>query len=359
MAFAPQRGSNTLRTGWHDTLARMDHAERFPVIVGPTAGGKTALAVEVALRLGVDAAGELRGEVVTADSIQIYRGLDIGSAKPTPEERGGVRHHLIDIVEPTDEFTVHDWLRAAEACIADIRARGHVPIVVGGTHLYVKGFIDGMFEGPGADEALRVQLRARGLTALREELSRVDPSAAAKIHPNDERRTIRALEVFLLTGKPISEHQRQWDQPTDMSCQEAPSDGGAVRVAGRRRDCVLVGLDWPTEAINRRINARVRQMIDAGLVEECRTLHAGGRLGIQAREALGYKQLIEHLERRCSLDDAIEEIKIQTRRFAKNQRTWLKRLRLTPGSVWINAEETPSEQWPDIVLAAMKAVAGR
>jgi len=323
-------------------------SERFPVIIGPTAGGKTALAVEVALRLGVDAAGEPRGEVVTADSIQIYRGLDIGSAKPTTQERRGVRHHLIDIVDPTDEFTVHDWLRAADVCIAEIRERGHVPIVVGGTHLYVKGLLDGMFEGPGADEALRGRLRERGLAVLREELSRVDPVAAAKIHPNDERRTIRALEVFVLTGKPISEHQRQWDQPSDVRTD----DGRAARSVGRRRDGVLIGLDWPTEAINRRINARVRQMIDAGLVEECRALHAAGRLGVQSREALGYKQLVEHLERRCSLDDAIEEIKIQTRRFAKNQRTWLKRLRLTPGSVWINAEETPGEQWADIVLKA-------
>lgn len=305
---------------------------RFPVIVGPTAGGKTALAVEVALALAPFGGGE----VVTADSIQIYRGLDIGAAKPTPDERRGVPHHLIDIVDPTDEFTVHDWLRAAEAAIADIQSRGRIPVVVGGTHLYIKGFIDGMFDGPGGDEALREQLRARGLPALRQELERVDPAAAARIHANDERRTVRALEVFTLTGKTISDHQQQWD-----------------REDRRRKDCVLIGLDWSTEAINRRINARVRQMIEHGLVDECRDLHVARRFGLQSCEALGYKQLIEHFEGGRPLDEAVEEIKIQTRRFAKNQRTWLKRLRLTAGSLWINADEMPPETWPQRVMAAL------
>lgn len=304
----------------------------FPVIVGPTAGGKTTLAVEVALALAPFGGGE----VVTADSIQIYRGLDIGAAKPTPHERRGVPHHLIDIVDPTDEFTVHDWLHAAESVIADIQSRSRIPVVVGGTHLYIKSFIDGMFDGPGGDGALREQLRARGLPTLRQELERVDPAAASRIHANDERRTVRALEVFLLSGKTISDHQQQWD-----------------RDERRRKDCILVGLDWSTEAINRRINARVRLMIEHGLVDECRSLYNDRQFGLQSREALGYKQLIEHFEGRRVLDEAIEEIKIQTRRFAKSQRTWLKRLRLTPGSLWINADESAAGTWAAQVMAKL------
>jgi tRNA dimethylallyltransferase len=310
--------------------------DRFPVIVGPTAGGKSSLAVAVAHTLAGMGVGS---EIVTADSVQVYRGLDIGSAKPTLAQQEGIPHHLIDLCEPDGpSFTVVDWLRDAERAISEIRARGNVPIVVGGTHLYVKAFLEGMFEGPGTDESLREELRAMGLPALRAELERVDPEAAARIHPNDERRTVRALEVFRLTGLPISGHQGQWDQ------------GGKPR-----DDCVLVGLDWPSEAINPRINARVREMVALGLVEEVRSLHAAKRLGAQAREALGYKQIVAHLEGRCSLDEAIEKTKIETRRFGKNQRTWLKRLRMTRGSVWIDASSTPVERWAGIVIAAMQA----
>ena len=318
---------------------------RFPVIVGPTAGGKSSLAVAVAHALKTQHAARSTphaptpaAEIVTADSIQIYRGLDIGSAKPTIAQQEGIPHHLIDLCEPdaSTPFTVVDWLREAEAAIAAIKARGAVPIVVGGTHLYIKAFLEGMFAGPGTDEALRETLRAMGLPALRAELERVDPQAAARIHPNDERRTVRALEVFRLTGQPISGHQGQWDQ------------GGKPR-----DDCVLVGLDWPSEAINPRINARVREMLTLGLVDEVRSLHKASRLGPQAREALGYKQILAHLEGRCTLDEAIEKTKIETRRFGKNQRTWLKRLRLTPGSLWIDAATTPAEDWPKLVLEAM------
>lgn len=308
----------------------MTGARRFPVIVGPTAGGKTALAVQVAHAIG--------GEVVTADSVQIYRGLDIGSAKPTLEEREGVPHHLIDIAEPDarEPFTVNDWLGAAERAIAEIQGRGKVPVVVGGTHMYVKAFLEGLFEGPGADEELREELRQRPLEELRSELARVDPAAAARIHANDQRRTIRALEVFRLTGTPITQLQTQWDQ----------EEHG-------RRDCVLVGLDWPTEAINRRINERVRGMMERGLEAEARGLWSTGRLGVQAREALGYKQLIEFFERRCTLEEAVEEIKIRTRGLGKSQRTWLKRLRTTAGSVWIDAGNVGAAEWKGIVVQAV------
>lgn len=299
------------------------HVSRFPVIVGPTAGGKSALAVAVAHRLTRERG--VTAEIVSADAYQVYRKMDIGTAKPTEREREGITHHLIDIVEPTERFTLSDWLARAERVIEDCRRRGAVPIVVGGTHLYVKALLEGMFEGPGADEALRETLRAMGREALRAELERVDPEAARRIHPNDERRTIRALEVFRLTGSTISAQQTQWD--------------GAGRA---RTDALLVGLEWETEAINRRINARVREMMERGLREEVRALATGAEdgtslLGPTAREALGYKQIVEHLEGTRTLDEAVESIKIETRRFAKNQRTWLRRLRATPGSLWIDA----------------------
>jgi len=304
----------------------------YPVIVGPTAGGKSSLAVEVALALGG------RAEVVTADAFQVYRGMDIGTAKPGPDEQRGIAHHLIDLVDPSEPFTIFDWLRRAERVIADIRSRGSLPIVVGGTHLYVKAFLDGMFEGPEVDPALRESLRARPLAELRAELERVDPGAARRIHAADARRTARALEVFHQTGTPISALQQQWD-----------------RDSHRREGCVLIGLDWPAELINPRINARVKQMIGRGLVEEARRLHGRGALGPQAREALGYKQLIAHFEGACALDEAVEKIKIETRRFGKNQRTWLKRLRSTPGSVWIDAAALPAEEWSQVVLRSVNA----
>ncbi len=326
---------------------------RFPVIVGPTAGGKTALAVEVALefaRRGVGSgeppeasarradlpkANPTAAEIISADSMLLYKGLDIGAAKPTAAERRGVPHHLIDIIEPTERFSVHQWLAEAERLIGEIKARGGVPVVVGGTHLYVKALLEGMFEGPGADEAVRAEFFAMPPAERRALLERVDPAAAGRIHPNDERRTVRALEVWRLTGRPISEHQGQWDR-------------------GARADCVLVGLDWPTEAINGRINARVKQMMADGLLEEARGLWEAGRLGPQAREGLGYKQLAAHFEGRCSLEEAVEEIKIETRRFAKNQRTWLKRLRTTPGAIWLEMPgEGPQKQAQVIVDACL------
>ncbi len=332
----------------------------LPVIVGPTAGGKSALAVALAHRL---ASRNHPAEILSADAYQVYRHMDIGTAKPTLTEREGIPHHLIDIVEPTERFTLHDWLSRAEAQIEDCRRRNVTPIVVGGTHLYIKSLLEGLFEGPAADESLRAELRALGPAALRAELERIDPQAASRIHPNDERRTIRAIEVFRLTGTPISAHQKQWDQPDDASTSRV------------RPDALLIGLDWPTELINPRINARVKDMISRGLVEEVRALHfpsdhpGTSLFGPTAREALGYKQLIAWLDRTHAntspidqrraatlLDDTIEEIKIETRRFAKNQRTWLRRLRTTPRSIWLDASAGPDvNAWAERVVQAIDA----
>lgn len=309
---------------------------RYPIIAGPTAGGKTALAVAAAHAFNQQA-GEPTTEIISADSMLIYRGLDIGSAKPTEAERCGIPHHLIDIADPTERFTVHDWLTLATRTINEVRERGHVPIVVGGTHLYLKALLEGLFEGPPENPALREALAALPRDELRRRLEASDPAAAERLHPNDLRRTIRALEVFEATGTPISALQRQWDQNS-----QAPGT----------QNSVLIGLDWPSEALNPRINARVRAMMVAGLLDEVRSLHASGRLGTQAREGLGYKQLLAYLEGDTTLDEAVEQIKIETRRFAKNQRTWLRRLRAIPGSIWIDAAATPPDQSAAIVLRA-------
>lgn len=311
----------------------------IPLIIGPTASGKSGLAVEVALRLRNEQGTP--AEVVTADAFQIYTAMDIGTAKPTPAEQRGVPHHLIDLVDPfaLRTFTVSDWLSHAHAAIDDIRCRGSTPIVCGGTSLYVQSLLRGLFDGPPADESLRAQHQALPPAQLRTELEAVDPAAAERIHPNDLRRTVRAIEVFRLTGKPISAWQTQWE--TDA----APSSGDAAALRFR----VFV-LTWSPEDLNRRINARVRHMMDAGLLDEVRTLAARGQLNAQAREALGYKQLLAHLAdpRGLPLSDAVEKIKIETRRFAKNQRTWMKRLAC--GGTGIPGD-LPTDRAAEIVLS--------
>ena len=288
--------------------------------MGATASGKTSLAVAVARTL-LDAGTP--AEVISADSVQIYRGMDIGSAKPDDAEKQGVPHRLIDVCDPRERYTVKDWLDAAEDAVADIRAAGGVPIVAGGTHLYMKAFLEGLFEGPDPDPQLRAELSATPLPTLRDELERVDPAAAQRIHPADLRRTVRAIEVHRLTGTPISEHQRQWDR-------------------GRRDDAFVVRLAWETPELNRRINARVKQMMEQGFLGEVRRLLDANAMGEQAREALGYKQLAAHLRGACALDEAVERIKIDTRRFAKNQRTWLRRLGAVPGKKSEDAQENDS-----------------
>ncbi len=319
---------------------------RIPVIAGPTAGGKSALALAMARRLG----GPGAAEIVSADAFQVYRGMDIGTAKASPDEREGIVHHAIDVADPRDRFTVADWLALARRGVDEIRARGRTPIVVGGTHLYIKAFLDGLMEAPPGDDAARQALRARDPASLRAELERVDPAAAARIHANDLRRTIRALEVFHATGVPISSRQTQWDH-------RSPDAPGA--------DSILVILHWPKELLNPRINARVRDMIARGLADEARALWARGDLGgrnedeplTQAGEALGYKQLVAHFWGRCTLDEAVERIKVETRRFAKNQRTWLNRLRAYSPSIVIDASVTPAEAWPDAAASALEGMA--
>jgi tRNA dimethylallyltransferase len=308
------------------------------LILGPTAGGKTRVAIDLALRLPEG------GECICCDSMQVYRGMDIGTAKPTATEQAEVPHHLLDVVDPSDDcFSVDRWLELAEAAITDIQSRGRRPIVVGGTNLYVQAFLRGLMPGPPPALALRSRLGEMELSELRQWLERIDPAAAQRIHANDRKRTIRAIEVFEQTGRRISEQQTQWDRPRSALSDQ---NGEAVRSSESvsADQPIIIGLDFPVEIINRRINARVNAMMQAGFLEEVSRLHQAGKLGRNAREALGYKQLIEFLEGRATLTEAVEQIKIRTRRFAKQQRSWLRRFRGFANSAWIDAvDKTPQE----------------
>lgn len=299
----------------------MTQPHRIVVIAGPTAGGKSELAVQVA--------GACGGEIISADSMQVYRQLNAGTAKPTPAQREAAPHHLIDCVDTTESWTVADWLERAERLIVEIQRRGRWPIVAGGTNLYLKALLEGMFEGPPADDAFRAAQAGTPAAALHRRLHRVDPEAAARIDANDHKRLVRALEVHHLTGRPISQLQRQWSEARDKSYRHNP---------------IMIGLQWPTPMINRRINARVKAMFDRAvgedLVTETRRLLEAGVLGEQARQAIGTKQVLDHLGGRYTLDEAIERVKIDTRRFAKAQRTWLKRYR---GVRWLDASAMTTE----------------
>lgn len=273
-------------------------------VLGCTASGKGAVGRELARRHG--------GEIISIDSMKVYRRMDIGTAKPTAMHRNETPHHLVDVVEPSEEFSVAQYVTMAEAAISGIHQRGRPIFVVGGTPLYVKGLTEGLFEGPGANQEIRDRLRAQaeeaGPASLFAELQRVDPVAAERIHVNDLRRTVRALEVYELTGRPISELQQQWNQQEN------------------RYNCRFIGLRRSKEEQSQRTNERVRRMIEKGLVGEVEALCGESKpLSETARKAVGYAEIIDHLQGRTSLADAIEMIKINTRKLAKSQRTWFKR----------------------------------
>lgn len=302
------------------------------LILGPTAGGKTALALALARRLPQGA------ECISADSMQVYRGMDIGTAKSTPQERAEVAHHMIDVADPhADAFTLADWLAGAEAAIEQTHARGRHALVVGGTNLYVKTLLEGMLSAPAPNAQLRLALEARPTEVLRSDLEQRDPLAASRIHPNDRRRAIRAIEVHMQTGTPITTLQAQWrERPTAL-----PTGWHAV------------GLEWPVDAINARINARVAHMFETGFVREVVALAADGPLTRQAVEAVGYHEVLQHLAGELTEEQAVEATKVRTRRLGKQQRAWLRRFRAVPDSVWIEALDTPTEAMADTVLKKM------
>lgn len=275
-------------------------------ILGCTASGKSALGHVLAQRIGA--------EIISVDSMKIFRRMDIGTAKPSAARRSEIPYHLIDVVEPAEDYSVAQFVRAAEAAIADITARGRHVLCVGGTALYIKSLSEGLFEGPSANEAIRARLKDRadreGAPALHAELARIDPAAAERIHPNDLRRIVRGLEVHELTGQPITALQTQWDrQRTNYAC-------------------TFIGLRRDLEDQNQRTNRRVHRMVDEGLVAEVTRLLAEDRpLSTTARQALGYAEMIAHLSGEVSLEEAVEAIKINTRQFSKAQRTWFRRFR--------------------------------
>ena len=273
------------------------------LILGVTASGKG--------RLAFDLAKSTDAEILSIDSMKVYRRMDIGTAKPPKEAREGVRYHLIDLVEPSDSFSVGAFLDAATETVEHIKGRNRKIVAVGGTALYIKSLLYGLFEEAGSDEQIRSELRMRaqaeGLEKLHRELASIDPVAAERINLNDARRIIRALEVYTITGKPISSFQKQWQ--TRMP----------------KHDWTIIGLRREKTDASGRINQRVKKMIEVGLVDEVKALLDEEKpLSQQARCAIGYAEIIEHLSGRMDLKDAIEQIKINTRRLAKGQRTWFK-----------------------------------
>ncbi|MHC4401821.1 MAG: tRNA (adenosine(37)-N6)-dimethylallyltransferase MiaA [Planctomycetota bacterium] len=274
-------------------------------LTGPTAGGKTAV--------GVALAGRIDAEVVSLDSMALYRGMDVGTAKPSPEDRRAVPHHLIDVIDPHEQHSLAQYVDMACRASDEIRGRGRHVLFVGGTPLYLKGLLRGIFQGPPADWEFRERLEKE---AGREEpgflhrrLAEVDPTAAERLHPNDTRRLIRALEVFEKTGRPISEWQGQFD------------------VGHQPETCRVFVLHWPRGELHRRIDRRVDRMIAAGLVDEVRALLEGPRpLSRTAAQGVGYREVIEHLTGKRDLAETIERIKAHTRRFARRQLTWFRSL---------------------------------
>ena len=279
---------------------------KIVVITGPTASGKTAL--------GVALCQKLNGEVVSADSMQIYRRMTIGTAKPTPEEMQGVKHHMIDVAEPEENWSVARYVEAAAACVEDILARGKLPVIVGGTGLYIDSLLSGRtFAGGPVNEALRQELSERydeiGAEGLLGELRKVDPVRAAKLHPGDKKRIVRALEVFILTGKTITQH--------DAETKAIPPRWEAAKLA----------LDFENrQDLYDRIDRRVDDMFARGLMDEVRALlDSGVPEGCTSMQAIGYKEAVAAVRGDCSEAEARALIQQESRRYAKRQLTWFRR----------------------------------
>lgn len=300
------------------SAGRPEAEETLLVIVGPTAVGKSEMAVELALRLG--------GEVLTADAMQVYRGLDIGTDKPPPEARRGVPHHLLDLVEPTENFSAALYRVHGRRVLQEVRRRGALPIVCGGTGLYIRAFVDDHLPAragyhPEVRRHLEQQVQRLGAQALHERLAWLDPRAAARIHPNDARRIVRALEIYQATGTPPSELLEQ------------------ARRAARPLPAVWVGLTRPREELYRRIHQRVDDQVRRGLVEETRRLlELGVAAGHTAMQALGYKEMARYLRGELAFAEAIEELKHRTRRYARRQWIWFK---ADPRITWFDLSADP------------------
>ena len=305
--------------------------DRIICVVGPTASGKTKLAVQLAKAYD--------GEVVSCDSMQIYKHMDIGTAKPTPEEMEGVPHHMIDCVEPGEDFSVGKYVQLADGCVQDILSRGKTAVIAGGTGLYVDSLIAGRTFAPvprtGKREALEAQLRQEGGEAMLRKLRAVDPDAAARLHPADEKRIIRALEVYAETGRTITQH--------NLDTQQIPP----------RYRPVWIGLDYLDRAVlYRRIDLRVDLMLQAGLLDEIRALLARGvSPRTTAMQAIGYKEFFDALEGRSTLLAAADLCKQRSRNYAKRQLTWFRR---NPQLCWLRM--TGQEDFAQILAAARQNI---
>ena len=287
------------------------------MLVGPTASGKSALALEVARRLG-------DVELVSADSMQVYRGMDVGTAKPTPAEQAEIPHHLLDLADPGEDFSVARFQAAAAEAIAGVEARGHRALVVGGTGLYVQAVVDGLAL-PGEWPELKAELEAQPAGELHARLVEVDPLAASRIEPGNMRRLVRALEVTLGSGRPFSSF--------------GPGLG-AYPPTGFR----LAGVWLPRPVLAERIVARYREQVAAGFLDEVRRLRDG--MSKTARQALGYKELRDHLAGACTLDEAVERAVARTREFARRQRAWFRR---DPRITWLGAVRNPVDLLPALL----------
>ena len=304
----------------------------LPVVTGPTASGKTACAVALCRRIG--------GEVVSADSMQIYRGMELLSAVPTPEERQGVPHHLMSCVDPAERFSADAYRAAAKACIADILARGHQPVLCGGTGLYIDAVTRPMSFSMKSDPALHAELMAEadapgGRLRLHRRLAAIDPEAAEKLHANDVRRVVRAIEIHQLTGITQTEHSRRDRQR-----------------AGDYHE-ILFALDWPREALYRRIDARVDRMVEEGLVDEVKRLMADEALHPTAFQAIGYGQVAAALRGERTLEDAIRLTKRDSRNLAKRQLTWFRR---DDRVRWLSAQNRSAESLADEMVEIMGSI---
>ena len=284
----------------------MNEAKKVLVVAGPTASGKTALGISLALALG--------GEIVSADSMQVYRGMDIGTAKATPAERAAVPHHMLDVADPAEDYSVSRYVEEAALCCEEILSRGRVPILVGGTGLYIDSLLSGRSFSPrGEDPILRASLNAKydslGGEAMLEELRKIDPARAALLHPADRKRIVRALEVFSLTGETITAH-----------------DEASRNLPPRYTSLFLIPGFHDRSLLYRRIDDRVEKMVELGLFEEVRTLLASGiPAEATAMQAIGYKETAAWLNGLLSPQEAVSQIKQASRRYAKRQLTWFAR----------------------------------
>jgi tRNA dimethylallyltransferase len=273
-------------------------------ILGPTASGKS--------HLGVAVAGEFRGEILNCDSLQMYRHFDLGTAKPAPSERRGIPHHFLDVLDPDEQFAAGEYMRQARKVLAEVSARGRLPIVVGGTGFYFRALVDGLFVGPARHPDLRRRLArraaARGPAYLHRLLHRLDPASGARIHVNDRPKLIRALEVCLLARRPASELFRE----------------GRHSLEGYR--VLKIGLNPPREALHERINQRTRAIFDRGLIEEVQGILARGyAVTVPPLGSHGYRQAVDYLQGRLSLDEALYHAQTRTRQYAKRQMTWFRK----------------------------------